>query len=133
MIVDAARERAAFAEPVDVCVIGAGPAGITLARALAAAGASVALMEAGGLEISAESQDAYVGTTVGLDYFPLDTCRLRYFGGTSGHWGGMCRNLDAYDFEPHARACLERLADRQGRPRPLPRGGPPTSSSSATR
>ena len=100
MIVDTARERAAFADAVDVCVIGAGPAGITLARALAAGGASVALMEAGGLEISAESQDAYVGETVGLDYFPLDTCRLRYFGGTSGHWGGMCRNLDAYDFEP---------------------------------
>jgi choline dehydrogenase-like flavoprotein len=102
VIVDAAGpERTAFAEGFDVCVIGAGPAGITLARRLAAAGAAVALMEAGGLEISAESQDAYAGRNVGLDYYDLDVARLRYFGGTSNHWGGMCRNLDPDDFTPH--------------------------------
>ena len=26
--------------------------------------------------------------------------RLRQFGGTTGHWGGWCRELDAIDFEP---------------------------------
>ena len=60
---------------------------------------------------------------VGRDYFELDTARLRYFGGTSNHWGGMCRTLDPYDFAPHAVAPAERLADRQGRPRPLSRRG----------
>ena len=103
MIVDAAgTDRTAFAAGFDVCVVGAGPAGITLARRLAAAGASIALMEAGGLEISAELQDVYSGTNVGLEYFELDVARLRYFGGTSNHWAGMCRGLDPYDFEPHA-------------------------------
>jgi choline dehydrogenase-like flavoprotein len=102
VIVDAAGpDRTAFAGSFDACVIGAGPAGITLARRLAAAGAAVALMEAGGLEISAESQDAYAGRNVGLDYYELDVARLRYFGGTSNHWSGMCRNLDPYDFAPH--------------------------------
>jgi glycine/D-amino acid oxidase-like deaminating enzyme len=97
---DTATDRSAFARAFDVCVIGAGPAGITLARRLADAGAEVALMEAGALEITAESQEIYEGEIAGLDYFPLDAARLRFFGGTSNHWGGWCRALDAHDFDP---------------------------------
>ena len=97
---DTATDRSAFARAFDVCVIGAGPAGITLARRLADAGAEVALMEAGTLEITAESQEIYEGEIAGLDYFPLDAARLRFFGGTSNHWGGWCRALDAHDFDP---------------------------------
>lgn len=101
MILDAASlDRSLFDKTFDVCVIGAGPAGITLARRLAASGASVALMEAGGLEITEESQGVYRGENVGRDYFELDTARLRYFGGTSNHWGGWCRAFDLYDFAP---------------------------------
>src|SRR4051794_14942959 len=99
MIADAATmDRSAFGRVFDVCVIGAGPAGITVARKLASAGATVALMEAGGMEISEESQDCYRGASVGREYFDLDVCRLRYFGGTSNHWGGWSRALDWIDF-----------------------------------
>ena len=80
-------------------------------------------MEAGGLEITEESQDVYRGTNVGLEYFDLDICRLRYFGGTSNHWGGWSRALDAVDFTPKPWVPLSRLADRPARPRPLPRRG----------
>jgi choline dehydrogenase-like flavoprotein len=66
----------------------------------------VALMEAGGLELTADSQDLYAGEITGLDYYPLDVARLRYFGGTSNHWGGWCRELDAYDFSPHPFAAF---------------------------
>lgn len=101
MLADAnTADRSAFERTFDVCVIGAGPAGITLARRLAAAGLDVALMEAGGLEFSEESQDVYRGSNIGQEYFDLDVSRLRYFGGTSNHWGGWCRALDAVDFVP---------------------------------
>jgi choline dehydrogenase-like flavoprotein len=101
MIADATTiDRSAFDRTFDVCVVGAGPAGITLARQLAATGATVALMEAGGLEISEESQDVYRGSNLGQEYFDLDVSRLRYFGGTSNHWGGWTRALEAVDFRP---------------------------------
>ncbi|MBP7242285.1 GMC oxidoreductase [Amaricoccus sp.] len=90
--------RGAFARSFDVCVIGAGPAGITLARRLAALGHDVALMEGGGEDITAESQEIYEGEPIGRDYWPLDVPRLRFLGGSSGHWGGWCRQLDDVDF-----------------------------------
>jgi choline dehydrogenase-like flavoprotein len=82
----------------DVCVIGTGPAGITLARRLAGHGLAVALMEGGDLSFTDESQDLYIGESVGVVYDALDVPRLRYFGGSSNHWGGRCRPLDPWDF-----------------------------------
>jgi choline dehydrogenase-like flavoprotein len=57
-------------------------------------------LEAGDLQGSPKSQEHYEGEITGLDYYPLDTCRLRFFGGTSNHWAGETRPLDAHDFEP---------------------------------
>ncbi len=94
--------RAELARDFDLCVIGAGPAGITLARRAAAQGLSVALMEGGGEDLTVESQELYEGAVVGRDYFPLDTPRLRFLGGSSNHWAGWCRALDAVDFEAKA-------------------------------
>ena len=82
----------------DYCICGAGPAGITVARKLAEK-YRVCLLEAGGMSYRPESQDPYKGTSTGKSYFPLDACRLRYFGGASGHWGGVCRPLDEEDFK----------------------------------
>jgi len=93
-------ERSVFDRDFDACVIGSGPAGITLARRLAARGLDVALMEGGDLEWSDESQDVYAGESVGLAYPYLDTERLRVFGGTSGHWNGLCRAFEAADMAP---------------------------------
>ena len=92
----------------DVCVIGTGPAGITLARKLADAGQRVALLEAGGEGTSEAAQKLYQGEVVGDPYFELDSARLRCLGGTSQHWGGWCRPLDAYDFD--AKAGLAKTA-----------------------
>lgn len=105
MLFDAGQRQEDWFRDVifDVCVCGAGPAGITLAVALANKGWRVALMEAGGLESDLQSQALYRGDNGGLPYYPLDACRLRYFGGTSNHWGGYTRPLDARDFEPLAQ------------------------------
>jgi len=88
-----------FAEKqYDVCICGAGPAGITLARKLSEDN-TVCLLEAGGMSFTRESQNMYKATTSGEKYFPLDHYRIRYFGGTSAMWGGACRLLDEEDFE----------------------------------
>jgi choline dehydrogenase-like flavoprotein len=85
----------------DFCVVGTGPAGITVARHLAAAGKSVALLEAGGLERSERSQAVYAGKSTGLKTWnAIESCRLRYFGGTSNHWSGQCGVFDESNFRP---------------------------------
>lgn len=82
----------------DACICGGGVAGITLAIYLARAGKKIALLEAGGLEYSEQSMDCYKGNNIGMAYWGLDTCRLRYLGGTSNHWSGRCKPLDEVDF-----------------------------------
>ncbi len=83
----------------DICIVGAGAAGITIARSLISSGLRVVLLEAGGREFDPDGQALYSGPVSGRDYYPLDSCRLRYFGGTTNHWNGFCRPLDAMDFE----------------------------------
>lgn len=88
-----------FDREFDVVVVGAGAAGITLALALSEKGRSVALVEAGGLEYSDESQEQYKGSVVGDPYFDLDVARLRFLGGSTNHWGGWSRTFEPVDFE----------------------------------
>ncbi len=83
----------------DVCVIGAGAAGVTLARQLAAKGHSVCLLESGGTDFEQATQDLYRGANVGMPYYDLDEARLRFFGGTVSIWGGRAALLDPIDFE----------------------------------
>lgn len=84
----------------DVCIVGAGPAGITVARTLAASGKRVALFEGGALEYTEASQKLYEGKSTGLnDWDAVKNCRLRYFGGTSNHWSGLCSYFDEIDFK----------------------------------
>ena len=83
----------------DACIIGAGAAGITIANELGASGLKVALIEAGSTEFTEESQEIYVGKITGDPYLPLDVTRLRYLGGSTNHWGGMCRTFEKIDFD----------------------------------
>jgi choline dehydrogenase-like flavoprotein len=83
----------------DVCIIGGGAAGITIARELDGTSISVALFESGNLEFDPETQDLYAGEIIGAPFAPLDVTRLRYFGGSTNHWNGFCRPLDPVDFE----------------------------------
>ncbi|MGH6870475.1 MAG: FAD-dependent oxidoreductase [Rhizomicrobium sp.] len=82
----------------DLVIIGGGPAGITLALALAQAPFRVLLLESGGTEYNAATQALYDGAETGVRYLPLDASRQRVLGGSTTHWGGWCRPLDPIDF-----------------------------------
>jgi choline dehydrogenase-like flavoprotein len=83
----------------DLAIFGGGPAGITLALALAHSPIGIALFEGGGMEFDPASQALYAGSQAGVKYLPLDASRMRYLGGGSNHWGGWSRPLDPIDFE----------------------------------
>ncbi len=83
----------------EVAIIGAGPAGISIAMELAGSGIRVALIESGGEEFDPETQELYDGSVTGLEETDLTASRLRFLGGTSNHWGGHCLPLDPIDFE----------------------------------
>jgi choline dehydrogenase-like flavoprotein len=86
----------------DIAIIGAGAAGITLARELRDGRREITLIESGGLELEADTQALYEGESGAVEY-PLAESRLRYFGGTTNHWGGWCRPLLPIDFEGRGR------------------------------
>jgi choline dehydrogenase-like flavoprotein len=83
----------------DLAIIGGGPAGISLALAMADSGQNVLLLESGGLTFEAAAQKLYQGSETGVSYVALDGGRLRFLGGSTNHWGGWCRPLDKIDFE----------------------------------
>jgi choline dehydrogenase-like flavoprotein len=99
----------------DVCLIGAGAAGITIARELAGSALRVCLIEGGGMQYEyQDSQALYQGASVG-DPVSLMGGRLRFFGGTTNHWGGRCTPLDEIDFRqrdwiPHSGWPIDRAA-----------------------
>ena len=82
-----------------VCVVGAGPAGIALALALGEQGISVLLLEAGRESPDTAAQTLYEGELANLDHSPPDRYRMRGLGGSSVLWGGRCMPLDPIDFE----------------------------------
>ena len=94
----------------DVCIIGAGPAGITIASELDSKGVRVCLLEAGGRDVEQRLQRQSRGQSDGYPIHRLHRSRVRAFGGAlrhphfwDGHWAA--RPLDPIDF-----------AAREGRP-----------------
>jgi len=99
MFIDTRLVEQEAATHATVCIIGAGVAGITLARELESAGVDTCLLESGGFNPDDDTRDLYRGECVGLPYVFSDGCRGRFFGGSSNCWGGWCRPLDPWDFE----------------------------------
>lgn len=99
MILDARNIPDGQVLETDVCIIGAGAAGITLAREFRNKRFRVILLESGGFEPDAETQGLYQGEIIGHAYYPLNLSRNRFFGGTTASWGGMCLPFDPIDFK----------------------------------
>jgi choline dehydrogenase-like flavoprotein len=83
----------------DVCIIGGGAAGITLAREFAGARFKVSLFESGGYRFNHRTQLLYRAVNCGRTYYDIEFTKQRYFGGATNKWYGRCRPLDAIDFE----------------------------------
>ncbi len=101
MLVDCRQLESGTVVRADVCVIGAGFAGVSLALALKDSGLRVALLESGGLETDENASGLLDGTFDGphRNKSYLQTSRSRVFGGTSDIWTGTCRPLDEIDYE----------------------------------
>jgi len=104
---------------VDVCVVGAGPAGALVASTLAGKGRDVVVLEAGprfdgddrtqrmerairpGIDRDVWDmggpRDAYESS--GERHYPLNVARVKGVGGSTLHWQGMVMRLHESDFE----------------------------------
>ena len=100
MFVDARSAPTGTVIETEVCIVGGGAAGITLAREFANSSFRVILLESGGAEPDQATQDLYAGSDIGRPYELFPISRLRYFGGTTNHWGGVwCDMPSPLDFE----------------------------------
>lgn len=85
----------------DICIVGAGAAGLALAKRFSQTGLQVLVLEGGGLTYEGSSQNLYKAKDQGLPV-QADVSRLRFFGGTTNHWQGQCTPLLPIDFEQRA-------------------------------
>lgn len=83
----------------DICVIGAGTAGLALVRELLSSGHTVVVLESGGITVEEETQQLYDCTVVGLPHRGYLHGRFRTLGGTSTRWGGQLLPLTALDID----------------------------------
>jgi choline dehydrogenase-like flavoprotein len=84
----------------DVCIIGAGPAGLTLARELAELRGSVILLESGGPDADGESRSLNDGEVIGSPYAGLCATRYRQVGGTAHLWNTSVAGLSGAKYVP---------------------------------
>lgn len=91
----------------DICVVGSGPAGITIAYQLDRAGFEVVLIERGPLRREGLPRSVDTAINVGLDY-PVNESRAFEIGGSTYNWKvntplgsgfGRFRELDSEDFD----------------------------------
>lgn len=94
----------------DICVVGAGPAGLALAGQLSAHGLDIVVLESGDHRSGAEAQLLNRGRVVGQPYKGLQATRHRGVGGTAGIWNTFLEGspaakyaaLDPVDLEPRS-------------------------------
>jgi choline dehydrogenase-like flavoprotein len=112
MLVDTAIQVPDDFSQFDVCIVGSGPAGTTLAREISRAGLRVCVLESGGQKSVEEAQSLNVGVVDSPHGYPeqvLQEGRRRQFGGTANLWNHRSRGatnrhiryvqLDEIDFE----------------------------------
>ena len=99
MIFDLLRDTPPRDCRADVCLVGAGAAGIVLALELRRQGKTVLLLEGGGEDVEEAAQEPYRSEVVGLEHRGIHGGRFRAKGGTTTRWGGQILELDREDFD----------------------------------
>lgn len=100
MILDLHQLDDGTALNADLCIVGAGAAGIAIAKEFLATPHSVILLEGGGPDSEPESQALYDSEVVGYPHYGIHRGRARVFGGTTTLWAGQALPLDEIDFQP---------------------------------
>ncbi len=70
----------------DLCIVGAGVAGVTLAQELINDDISVVLLESGDIQPDRQMQALLWGENIGHEYYSLDNARSCGFGGSAHKW-----------------------------------------------
>ncbi|WMS42263.1 GMC family oxidoreductase [Acuticoccus sp. MNP-M23] len=86
----------------DIAIIGAGAAGITLARALAGTGARIVITESGGAAPGDNFDSLNACEVAGLPFPGAEEGRARVLGGATTLWGGQSLPFDPVDFTARA-------------------------------
>ena len=103
MIVDSKNIPDGAVLRADLCIVGAGAAGISVALGLADSGSHVLMVESGGFSTNKSTGDFDKGEAAsGSRHPPLHEYRRRVIGGTSTVWGGRCQPFDSITFEPRS-------------------------------
>jgi choline dehydrogenase-like flavoprotein len=98
MIIDLEKTGERSVSGFDVCIVGAGAAGIILAVELARHGKRVAVVESGGFRREDRTQLLYQSEVVGVPYTGIHEGRFRVLGGSTTEWAGQILELDEFDF-----------------------------------
>ena len=83
----------------DLCIVGTGPAGVSIARQFAQKNIKVLLLESGGLEEEPATQALYDIESAPPRTINQDSMRRRILGGSSYIWTGRCAPFHPLDFE----------------------------------
>jgi len=83
----------------DLCIVGAGVVGLSLAQAFLGAGLKVLVLEGGGWQPSVRGQDDLWAERAGMTNHALGFSRFRCFGGTGGYWAGLCPRPEPHDLD----------------------------------
>jgi choline dehydrogenase-like flavoprotein len=98
MIVDFNDNSITGSVTTDLCIIGSGAAGISMAREFVGTGVNVLVLEAGGSSFEQKSQEPYQSQIAGLAHEGIHSGRARVLGGTTTLWAGQALPLFDIDF-----------------------------------
>ena len=99
MIIDANQLDAQIDIDTDVCIVGAGAAGIVLANELNQTSTDVCLIESGHEQPTEAGQALYDVENIGYPIRENFMSRARYYGGTCNIWAGRSMKLSPIDLQ----------------------------------